>query len=114
MIYVKEVRLTGVRMSSVATLLGGSTQHIEAVTDGASFWTVPQVISLIDQRWRFYVQDAFGYDANVEVVHPPSGRPYIRTRRDNTARDNLLALPGGTLNLEYERSIHGLLAAGPK
>jgi hypothetical protein len=96
-----EIRLTGVRMAGdsrtglLFSLLGVTTQHIQAVTDGRQSWTVAEVGALVDMNSRFYVEDRYGARAYVEVVRTQGHVPYIRTHKDNTTSDNLLSLPGG-------------------
>jgi hypothetical protein len=53
---------------------------------------IPTTISWLEQGNHAYV--SVGRDtAEVTVVRPSSGRPYIKTRPDHTTRDNLLSLP---------------------
>ncbi len=103
---LNEVQLKGVRMSGIPDSNG--LQHIEAVTDGSSVWSVAQVINLLQSGQIFFVLDRLGNRANVEAVYPGAGllnmlhSAYIKTRSDGLISDNLLALPGGPL---YQRGI---------
>ncbi|MES3034914.1 MAG: DUF3892 domain-containing protein [Gemmatimonadota bacterium] len=57
-------------------------------------WTREQVITSIDAKTNtFYVLDAkTGARANIGVVRPSQGSPYLRTYADGVWNDNLLAL----------------------
>ncbi len=53
---------------------------------------ISTTISWLEQGNHAYV--SVGRDtAEVTVVRPSTGRPYIKTRPDHTTRDNLLYLP---------------------
>ncbi len=41
----------------------------------------------------YFVRDKNGDEAEVSVVHHPSGKDYLRTQRDLTKADNLSQLP---------------------
>lgn len=76
--------------------LNGGHEHITHVGNGVVPWYLPveTVIASIDQGTNtFYVQDAYGRRANVGVVRPAHGRPYLRTYADGVWTDNLLSLP---------------------
>lgn len=55
--------------------------------------TVPQVVKYIDSNYRYYFTSSNRNEVDVEAVHPNSGAAYIRTKPNNTTRDNLLSLP---------------------
>lgn len=77
----------------------GGHEHITHVGNpntpsGGWRWTVAQVVESIDAKTNtFYVQDSAGRRANVGVVRPSHGSPYLRTYADGVWTDNLLALP---------------------
>ncbi|TDN91923.1 DUF3892 domain-containing protein [Microbacterium sp. BK668] len=58
-------------------------------------WTAtkPGMVSAILDGQRFFVQAENGARADVEVVTPAEGDPYIRTTADATSNNNLLSLP---------------------
>lgn len=106
MSYLQSIRLTAVRMSHFS-LLGASTEHIKSVSNGIQWFSVAQVVDQIRFGQQFYVENAAGVRAYVEVV-PRLGQPaYIRTHRDGTVTDNLLSLPGGPF---YTNPLRGLLS----
>ena len=75
----------------------GGYEHITHVgnTPANWKWTVAQVVTSIDANSNtFYVLDGrTGKRANVGVVRPAHGNPYIRTYADGVWNDNLLSLP---------------------
>lgn len=72
----------------------GSHEHITHVGVNGRTLTKDEVIRLIDSKtFTFYVQDTkTGKRANVGVVRPDSGQPYLRTYADGYWNDNLLSL----------------------
>lgn len=91
-----DVRITCITKS----IPQGGHQHITHVgnpqaTGGGWKWPVAQVIESIDAKSNtFYVMDGrTGKRANVGVVRPENGRPYLRTYADGVWTDNLLSLP---------------------
>ena len=76
----------------------GGHEHITHVGNLVSAnwkWTVAQVVASIDAKSNtFYVLDGrTGKRADVGVVRPTHGNPYIRTYADGIWNDNLLSLP---------------------
>ena len=56
-------------------------------------WPVEKIIESIESKTNtFYVRDVHGREAQVGVVRPSGGRPYIRTYADGVWTDNLLSL----------------------
>jgi hypothetical protein len=84
-------QITHVRLSDDSAT---STEHITDVrlSDGAEE-TKAQVVKYIDQGMEYYYTQSTGSRADVETVHPTGRTPYIRTKANNTTRDNLLSLP---------------------
>lgn len=88
------IRITAIRLS------GGTThEHIVHL-----WWTNPatsergdgtraEVVSMVEQGTKAYVDDAHGNRADVRVVTPATGAKYLRTYADGKWTDNLLALP---------------------
>lgn len=79
-------------------LSGGSLhEHITHIGNSTVPWklTVPDAINRINNAIdSFYVIDpTTGKRADVKVVNPANGRPYLRTYADGVWRDNLLSLP---------------------
>ncbi|WP_208513164.1 DUF3892 domain-containing protein [Variovorax paradoxus] len=78
--------------------LSGGHEYITHVGNPSSSpswrWPVDDVIQSIDAKTNtFFVQDhARNKRADVGVVRPVSGRPYLRTYADGIWTDNLLAL----------------------
>lgn len=83
-------QITHIRLSST----GNSTEHITHVKlSTGTIETVSQVVKYIDSNFEYYYTTGGGSKAVVESVHP-TGRPaYIRTKANNTTKDNLLSLP---------------------
>jgi hypothetical protein len=90
-----------VRITAIHMVQGGyGHEHIEKVawTNEATSQTGesdvnPTMVSWIDnENGKAYVFDG-QTQVDVGTVHPQAGRPYIRTYRDGTYTDNLLALP---------------------
>ncbi|WP_413289294.1 DUF3892 domain-containing protein [Bdellovibrio sp. HCB337] len=78
------------------TLSGGkSHEHITHVGNPSGRSPVADIIAWINNRTHtFYVIDPrTGKRAQVGVVNPTSGKPYIRTYADGVWGDNLLSLP---------------------
>lgn len=55
--------------------------------------TVEQVVRYLDAKIEYYYTTSSNSKALVQAVHPTHGRPYIRTKANQTAKDNLLNLP---------------------
>lgn len=67
--------------------------HIGSV-DGRWRWSKEQVIQSLDNKSNtFFVVAPSGKRADVGVVKPSSGHPYLRTFADGIWTDNLLSLP---------------------
>ncbi len=72
---------------------GNGHDHITHVGGVGWHWPVADVVASIKAKTNtFFVLDQYGNRANVGVVEPAGRRPYIRTYRDQTWTDNLLAL----------------------
>jgi Protein of unknown function (DUF3892) len=67
-------------------------EHITHLGGEGWQWTVDQVVTSIEAGTNSFYTLVSGNRADVEVVQGPR-RKYVRTRRDGTANDNLLALP---------------------
>lgn len=70
-------------------------EHITHIGNVLNNWrmTREDAISRIDaKKDSFYTLDRLGKRANVSVVRPSSGLPYLRTYADGVWNDNLLAL----------------------
>ncbi|MDP2345596.1 MAG: DUF3892 domain-containing protein [Deltaproteobacteria bacterium] len=73
---------------------GSALEHITHVGAKGDKRTVETVIKDIDGRINtFFVRDKANNRADVIVVRPASGRPFIKTKPDATMQDNLLSLP---------------------
>lgn len=88
-----------VRVTHVRMVPGGSLhEHIESVkwenvsagTTGSS--TVAEMVKYIDGGNKAYTLEQ-GVRAEIVVVRPTYGRPYIRTQADGRLTNNLLELP---------------------
>ncbi len=80
---------------------GGDITHLTVETsDGWKTWKSSKIIEMIekengDEFWSFHYQNGEIDDRTriiVEVVDDPDGK-YLRTRRDETEKNNLLELP---------------------
>lgn len=71
-----------------------STENISKVklADGTTE-TKQQVVNYIDKKYEYYYTTSTNTRADVESVHPNYREPYIRTKGNQTTRDNLLSLP---------------------
>ncbi|CAM3213753.1 DUF3892 domain-containing protein [Sporolactobacillus spathodeae] len=71
-----------------------STESISKVrlSDG-TVETKQQVVNYIDQNLEYYYTTSYNTRADVESVHPYNRTPYIRTKGNQTTKDNLLSLP---------------------
>ena len=73
---------------------GTEEKHINCVLCGSGIEeTRAEVVKLIDNKIRYYFTTGVGKQADVETVHLAYGDAYIRTKADNTIKDNLLSLP---------------------
>ncbi|AVB19219.1 MULTISPECIES: DUF3892 domain-containing protein [Pseudomonas syringae group] len=77
--------------------LSGSKSHdrITQVGNASVPWSLStaEAVKRIDAKTdTFYVMDAYGRRANVGVVRPAQGLPYLRTFADSVWTDNLLSL----------------------
>lgn len=79
-----------------ATRAGGRNEHEHIIEVGGGTWKWPtaDVVASIEAKANtFYVIDPkTGKRANVGVVRPHRGAPYLRTYADGVWNDNLLAL----------------------
>lgn len=83
-------QITHIRLSNN----GYSTEHITHVKLYAgTVETVDQVVKYIDTNFEYYYTTGGGSKAIVESVHPVGKPAYIRTKANNTTKDNLLSLP---------------------
>lgn len=71
-----------------------STESISQVklSDG-TYETKQQVVYYIDQKYEYFYTTSTNSHADVESVHPNFREPYIRTKGNQTTKDNLLSLP---------------------
>lgn len=71
-----------------------STESISQVklSDG-TIETKQQVVGYIDKNMEYYYTTSANTRADVESVHPYNRDPYIRTKGNQTTKDNLLSLP---------------------
>ncbi len=66
---------------------------ITALCGSWGYATKPVAIAEIENRWhRYFVQDAYGRQADVRVVNGPTGK-YLRTDPNSNCSDNLDNLP---------------------
>lgn len=77
--------------------LSGTRSHdrISQIGNASVPWylTTADAVQRIDAKSdTFYVMDASGRRANVGVVRPSHGLPYLRTYADSVWTDNLLSL----------------------
>lgn len=71
-----------------------SEESITAVKlSNGSEETKADVVTHIDQGSEYYYTQSNGSKAVVETVHPVGSDPYIRTKANNTTKDNLFSLP---------------------
>lgn len=83
-------QITHIRLSSN----GYSAEHITHVKlSTGTAETVAQVVGYIDSNYEYYYTTGGGSKAIVESVHPVGRPAYIRTKANNTTKDNLLNLP---------------------
>lgn len=82
--------ITHVRLSHGGT----DERHITEVmlATGLTF-TREQIVDHIELKLEYFFTTGDGRKATVEAVRPSVGSPYIRTKADNTTKDNLLSLP---------------------
>ncbi|QXV63618.1 DUF3892 domain-containing protein [Mucilaginibacter sp. 21P] len=86
-------KVTHIRLSSGGT----TTEHItnvKSTSDGGSTYeeTVAEVIKYLKNGSSYYVSVS-GSRAEVTYVKKLNGTEYIKTKPDNTEKDNLLSLP---------------------
>lgn len=85
-------KITHIRLSENYATSSDRITHVKI--DFGTIETVEQVIYYIDSiPMEYYYTDSNGSKAVVETVHPTIGKPYIRTKANNTTSDNLLNLP---------------------
>lgn len=77
---------------------GSKEEHITHVliSDGTAIGTeltVSAVVKSIEKSNEYYYTTGGGETATVEAVYPKDRDPYIRTKPDDTIKDNLLSLP---------------------
>lgn len=68
-------------------------QHITYLGSDALKWTRGELVNLIDSGRESFFTHVDGKSAWIETVHPGVGQPYVKTKADNTLKDNLLSLP---------------------
>lgn len=84
-------QITHVRLSDDNTT---STEHITHVKlSSGVVETKAQVVKYIDSGMEYYYTLSDNSKAYVETVRPVGRDPYIRTKANNTTKDNLLSLP---------------------
>jgi hypothetical protein len=89
-----------IKITAIRQIGGSGHEHITHL-----WWTNPasgktgdnersQVVDWIENKGgKAYVEDHYGYRADVRVVTPAHGPKYLRTHADGRWTDNLLALP---------------------
>lgn len=87
---MSDLRITCIKKSSY----GNKHEHITHVGISGSVYTRESIIDAIEQKkFTFYVQDPkTGTRAEVGVVKPDYGLPYLRTYANGYWNDNLLSL----------------------
>lgn len=72
---------------------GHAHEHITHVGGDGWKWTREQVVASIEAKTNtfFVIDPNTGKRADVGVVHPKYGSPYLRTYADGVWNDNLLA-----------------------
>lgn len=71
-----------------------STSDItEIKLSGGVIETIEDAVRYIDTGMEYFYTTSYYTKAIVETVHPYNGKPYIRTKANNTTQDNLLSLP---------------------
>lgn len=83
---ITHIRLSDNNATSVESI-------IEVKLSDGSKETKAQVVIYIDRGMEYYYTQTNGSKADVETVHPVGKDPYIRTKANNTTKDNLLSLP---------------------
>jgi hypothetical protein len=84
-------QITHIRLSNPTAT---STEHITHVKLSTGIIeSVPQVVAAIERGHEYYYTTSPYTRATVEVVRPTGRPPYIRTKANQTTRDNLLSLP---------------------
>lgn len=84
--------MAATRIQFVDKVGGSGHEHISFLGSDVKKWARRDMVTLIEKGEQFYTQDGYN-KASIEVVTPPRGDKYVRTKRDGVWTDNLLALP---------------------
>ncbi|MCY7908300.1 DUF3892 domain-containing protein [Bacillus inaquosorum] len=84
-------QITHIRLSNNSSTSTENISHIK-LSNGIEE-TKAQAVKYIDGGSQYYYTQSTGSRAIVETVHPATREPYLRTKANNTIKDNLLNLP---------------------
>lgn len=84
-------RITHIRTSENNATTTDKITHVKL--ESGTIETVQEVVKYLDAKMEYYYTISSISRALVEPVHPTNGQPYIRTKANNTTKDNLLNLP---------------------
>ncbi|MGC3434453.1 DUF3892 domain-containing protein [Enterococcus faecalis] len=84
-------KIIGIKVSDNNSTSTDKITHVK-LEDGKKE-SVEQVVKQLDTNTEYYYTTSNNSTALVESVHPQNGCAYIKTKANNTEKDNLLNLP---------------------